>query len=1052
VVWQDGAQGDTSSLAPVLLGLGGSEPQLSFIENLLQPLLLSMVCEAMRNLPDDPAFFCLEWLLTYLEAPDLVNRAVLKWQQKRRKYEGVFTGDESPDSVRSPSVSSANRINEDMGLLRSILSEDMGLQRTILSEDMGLQGSCEDMSPHKSSLKGKSPARRSESRKATINEAAEEIRPELQRLATAKGAESYRERDSSRSPRGDAPDSHPWRRCAKPRRSSVRIVVPALGEIEQMLAGVKSLAALDDADRTAVAKMCVVRQFDAQAEIMKYGDVSSDLFVVMSGSCRVSVPEYKNTLHPGDCFNEASILKGEVAAEAMYEAAPDTDVQLLSVNIKDMESLGCWKKCLKKQKRVTESHIIARPDVQRGGGGGGAERTTPGFRRGFSAASLCEEKDEVPRQDTAEMPDDTAEYQKTEQDLEHIRVSVSRNQLTELLQLSEEQISELAHKVYLKEYPAHTVVIKKGDQGEHFYIVREGAAEVVTNPDPENPMKSLGGTPPIQFWSGSSFGELALLYNCQRKATVVTIRPTSLWVLDLTGWRYILEKMPTSRIEAYVGMLNNVDALTALIPQSDKRVALADCLEEVYYQNGERVVFEGMIGFTLYIVLDGTCSATSEEGAHRRLKMGDHFGEASLFNGEPYLETITVTSEHATILQLDRETCSQLKLGLEFQGGDGDNFTQVTTRKLSLLHMATTNFSNAQSFRLDQARREIPHSRLEQVGVLGCGAFAQVSLVHDPESDTLYALKALSKAAIDEQNLQTVVICERNALAELSDSPFVVRLITTYKDINCIYLLMEPALGGELFALYADLDWYGSCASIVARFTHCVFACIVALFSSRSEDKASFFAACVALGIDHIHSKKIIHRDIKLENILVDEKGYGKITDLGIAKVVIGKTYTVCGTSDYLAPETLKQAGHNRAVDWWALGIMVFAMMAGRMPFDADDVLQIYKNIVKGFRKELFPSSFNDCLVEFVKGLCRKKPQERLAMLTGGIRNVAQHPWMTPGGDTERWQRIATRKYQTAWEPALATVEQRRATMKQIWDEPFKDYYGEGGEEWDACF
>lgn len=1006
-----GLGGDTSSLAPVLVGLGGSEPHLSYIENLLHPLLLSMVCEAMRNLPDDPAFFCLEWLLTYLDAPDLVNRAVFKWQQKRRKYEGVSSGDDMglQQSILSEDMSMQRScMSQDMGLQRTSKSEEMGLQRSILSEVMASQRSCksEEMNPHKSSLKGTS-ARRSESRKATINEAAEELRPELQRLAAAKGSESYR-------------------RSAKPRRSSVRIVVPALGEIEKMLAGVKSLAALDDADRAAVAKMCVVRQFDAQAEIMRYGDVSSDLFVVMSGACRVSVPEYKNTLHPGDCFNEASILKGEVAAEAMYEAAPDTDVQLLSVNIKDMESLGCWKNFSKMQKRVMESRVIARPDVQRGGGG--AKRTTPGFRRGFSAASHYSSEEEVPRHDAFKMPDDTAEYQKTEQDLEHIRVSVSRNQLTQLLQLSEEQISELAHKVYLKEYPAHTVVIKKGDPGEHFYIVREGAAEVVTNPDPENPVKSLGGTPPVQFWSGSSFGEIALLYNCQWKATVVTIRPTSLWVLDLTGWRYILEKMPTSRIEAYVGMLNRVEALTALIPQSDKRSALADCLEEVYYQNGESVVFKGMIGFTLYIVLDGTCSAISEEGAHRRLKMGDHFGEASLFNGEPYWETVTVTSEHATILQLDRETCSRLKLGIEFQGGDGDNSSQVTTRRPTLLHMATTSCSNIQSDRLDQARMEIPHSRLEHVGVLGCGAFAQVSLVHDPESDTLYALKALSKAAIDEQSLQTVVICERNALAELSESPFVVRLITTYKDVNCIYLLMEPALGGELFALYADLDWYGS------------------------EDKASFFAACVALGIDYIHSKKIIHRDIKLENILVDEKGYGKITDLGIAKVVIGKTYTVCGTSDYLAPETLKQAGHNRAVDWWALGIMVFAMMAGRMPFDADDVLQIYKNIVKGFRKELFPSSFNGSLVEFVKGLCRKKPQQRLAMLPGGIRNVAQHRWMTPAGDTERWQRIATRKYQTAWEPALATVEQRRVTMKQIWDEPFEEYHAEGGEEWDACF
>merc|ERR1719327_1580381 len=115
-----------------------------------------------------------------------------------------------------------------------------------------------------------------------------------------------------------------------------------------------------------------------------------------------------------------------------------------------------------------------------------------------------------------------------------------------------------------------------------------------------------------------------------------------------------------------------------------------------------------------------------------------------------------------------------------------------------------------------------------------------------------------------------------------------------------------------------------------------------------------------------MHSRKLVHRDIKLENILVRNSGYAVICDFGLAKVVLGKTYTVCGTADYLAPETLKQVGHNRAVDWWALGILVFIMMAGRSPFDADDVMQIYKNITKGFKKETFPEDFNFDLTDFV--------------------------------------------------------------------------------------
>jgi serine/threonine protein kinase len=341
--------------------------------------------------------------------------------------------------------------------------------------------------------------------------------------------------------------------------------------------------------------------------------------------------------------------------------------------------------------------------------------------------------------------------------------------------------------------------------------------------------------------------------------------------------------------------------------------------------------------------------------------------------------------------------------------------------------MAIQEASSVSLGRLDHHRLEIPQSRLETVGYLGAGAFAVVSLVHDPVEDKLYALKAMSKHAIVEQNLKGMVVGERNALAELGDSPFVVRLITTYKDDNCIYLLMEPALGGELFGLYSDYEWYGD------------------------EQKASFFTACVALGIDHIHSKKIIHRDIKLENVLLDEKGYARVTDLGIAKVVIGKTYTVCGTSDYLAPETLKQAGHNRAVDWWALGILAYAMTAGRMPFDAGDVLQIYKNIVKGFRKEHFPSTFSADLVDFVKSLCRKKPQERITMLPGGVKNLAKHPWIA-SGDSSRWDQIAARTRPPPWAPTPISVEERRATMKQNHDVGSFEPYVDDGTDWDAPF
>merc|ERR1711920_570228 len=116
------------------------------------------------------------------------------------------------------------------------------------------------------------------------------------------------------------------------------------------------------------------------------------------------------------------------------------------------------------------------------------------------------------------------------------------------------------------------------------------------------------------------------------------------------------------------------------------------------------------------------------------------------------------------------------------------------------------------------------------------------------------------------------------------------------------------------------------------------------------------------------------------------------LADLGIAKVCLGKTYTVCGTTDYLAPETLRQTGHNRAVDWWALGVMLFVLMTGRPPFDAQDAMQIYKNIIKGFAKVVFPQNLADSPCRsLILSLCQKKPEERLTMGTRGILNFKDH-------------------------------------------------------------
>jgi CRP-like cAMP-binding protein len=514
-----------------------------------------------------------------------------------------------------------------------------------------------------------------------------------------------------------------------------------------------------------------------------------------------------------------------------------------------------------------------------------------------------------------------------------------------LADLDERTLIKIADALTTVTFQAGDRIINKGDVGEVFYILKEGNVKVHDIGFGESTFVDQVLGP------GDFFGERALLTGEPRVANITS--ETASVTLCLSRETFEKTLGPLQDLIEHASkkrVLMGVPIFANSLFNPFEMARLTDLLNYATFNKGEVLAKIGQPARqNLYIVQEGKITVSTATGVMTILGAGDYFGDRLIQASDGAVSQETITA-------VEKTTCRVLtKSAIEGVIGD-----------ISRLGKATP----APAPRID---RSVDFKDLMKFRILGVGTFGKVWLVSNKSTGKPYALKMLNKREIIGHHQVEGVIREKNIMSSI-DHPFIISLIRTFQDDKHLYMLLELVQGGELFSVIHTDSRDG-----------------IPNANSR------FYSACILESLAHLHQRHITYRDLKPENILIDALGYCVLVDLGFAKIVMDKTYTLCGTPEYLAPEIILSKGHDKGVDYWAFGVLIYEMLVGRSPFYAygTDQVSLFKRIVQV--KYSFPpgSVVNEITQDLIQRLIVRRQSNRFGCLARADMDIRDHAWFS---------------------------------------------------------